>query len=423
MSPLCLFVAVLGLLSTSELASAKYHYKAQPLRMPKKSQVSIELARPTNGRYIIKFKTKASVHAATQYLATQKAKASTATIASLKNPASPAAYGVRHVYNSKVLTGLTAMLTKADLADFKKVHKDNIEYIEPDKQAYAMAIQHYAPSWGLVRVGYWKNTVDSTTNFPYPNAAGNGVAVYVLDTGVQTNHPSFQHRAKLLHNFVREEGPADLNGHGTHVSGTIGSALYGVAKKTHVYGLKVLNKKGEGLYSRIIAAIDYVVAHAKPGRTVVNLSLAGEYSAALNDAMRNARKAGVVVVVAAGNDGTDACKLSPASSKFVVTVGATDPEDTIADFSNWGRCVDVYGPGTDIVSLDPRYINQPAVMSGTSMASPHVAAIVATYMSEKHYPNAEGPIKDLLSWAHRVVNGNLHGSRRGLAHLNAKLRK
>jgi len=416
-------VAVLGLLSTSEFAQAKYDYQAQPLRMPKKGEASVSSVENTNGRYIIKLKSKASVRAATHYLASQEAKASSAKVASLKNPASPAAYGVRYAYNSKVLTGVTAMLTKKDLADFKQVHKEDIEYIEPDRNAYASAVQKAAPSWGLVRVGHWQNALDSTKDYPFPNNAGSGVDVYVLDTGVQTNHASFQGRAKLIRNFVREESGEDLNGHGTHVSGTIGSALFGVAKKANIYGMKVLNAEGSGLYSRIIAAIDYVVEHAKPGRTVVNLSLAGEFSQALNDAMRNARKAGVVVVVAAGNEHQDACSVSPASSKYVVTVGATDPEDNMADFSNYGKCVDVFAPGVDIVSLDPKYNDKQAVMSGTSMASPHVAAVVAMYMSVKRYKNAEDPIRDLLGWARRCVKGSLRGSGTGLVYINAKLNK
>jgi len=423
MSPLSLVVAVLGLLSASEFVHAKYEYQAQPLHMPKKGQASVSAVSNTNGRYIIKLKSKASVKAATSYLASQKSKASAASIASLKNPASPAAYGVRHTYDSKVLNGLTAMLTKKDLADFKAAHKEEIEYIEPDRNAYASAVQKAAPSWGIVRIGYWQNALDSTKDYPFPSSAGSGVDVYVLDTGLQTNHKSFQGRAKLIRNFVREEGAEDLNGHGTHVGGTIGSALYGVAKRTNIYGLKVLNAEGSGLYSRIIAAIDYVVAHAKPGRTVVNLSLAGEYSEALNDAMSNARKAGVVVVVAAGNEHQDACKLSPASSKYVVTVGATDPEDNMADFSNWGKCVDVFAPGVDIVSLDPKYNDKSAVMSGTSMASPHVAAVFAVYMSVKRYKNAEDPIRDVLGWARRCVKGSLRGSGTGLVYINAKLNK
>jgi subtilisin family serine protease len=139
--------------------------------------------------------------------------------------------------------------------------------------------------------------------------------------------------------------------------------------------------------------------------------------------MRNARKAGVVVVVAAGNEGQDACNLSPASSKFVVTVGATDPEDAMADFSNWGKCVDVFAPGVDIVSLDPKINDKKAVMSGTSMASPHVAGIFAVFMSEKNYKNAEEPIKDVLGWSRRCVQGSLRGSGSGLVYVNAKLHK
>jgi len=261
----------------------------------------------------------------------------------------------------------------------------------------------------------------NTDKYAYPNAAGDGVDVYILDTGVKADHSSFEGRAQLLKNFVREEPAIDLNGHGTHVAGTIGSAKYGIAKKAHIYGIKVLDAKGSGLYSRIISAIDFVVKRARKGKTVINLSLAGEYSKALNDVMKAARTHGVVVVVAAGNEHQNACNLSPASSVHVMTVGATDRSDQTAEFSNWGKCVDVFAPGVDIVSLGLRSNDQSAIMSGTSMASPHVAGVVALFMSLKSYDSADAVVRDVLGWSHRCVKGVATGSGTGIVYANPKL--
>jgi len=215
----------------------------------------------------------------------------------------------------------------------------------------------------------------------------------------------------------------DYNGHGTHVAGTIASAKYGLAKRARILGVKVLNAQGSGLYSRIISAIDFVVRTARRGKSVVNLSLAGQYSRALNDVMRAARQRGIVVVVAAGNEHQNACNLSPASSIHVVTVGATDRNDRSANFSNFGKCVDVFAPGVDIVSLGIRNNDGSAIMSGTSMASPHVAGIVALYMSMKNYKSADDVVRDVLGWSHRVVKGAARGSGTGLVYANPRLGK
>jgi len=138
--------------------------------------------------------------------------------------------------------------------------------------------------------------------------------------------------------------------------------------------------------------------------------------------MGQARRKGVVVVVAAGNEHQDACRLSPASSTHVVTVGATDTRDQTANFSNWGKCVDVFGPGTDIVSLDKGGNDRSAVMSGTSMASPHVAGIFALYMSIKSYKTADAVVRDVLGWSHRCVKGTRTGSGKGLVYANPRLK-
>jgi len=317
---------------------------------------------------------------------------------------------------------MSAVLAPDHLDELKKAHGESIEYIEPDSFAFATAVQENPPSWGQIRVGQWQSMLNAD-KYVYPNAAGHGVDVYVLDTGVDTAHTSFQGRARLIRNFVTEEGPHDYNGHGTHVSGTIASAEYGLAKKARVMGVKVLNAQGSGLYSRIISAIDFVVKRARKNKSVVNLSLAGQFSRALNDVMSRARKKGVVVVVAAGNEHQNACNLSPASSVHVITVGATDRSDRSASFSNWGKCVDVFAPGVDIVSLGITSNNGAEIMSGTSMASPHVAGITAIYMSMKNYKSADAVVRDVLGWSHRVVRGTARGSGTGIIFANPRFNK
>jgi len=396
-------------------------YRDPLYRVPPKGQIGIASA-GLEHRYIIKLKPHVEAKDFSGYVSAKTASASGAKLASVASAfgtsedASP--YGVRRHFNKTIFNGLSAVLTQDDVAELKAEKGHEIEYIEPDNLAYALGVQQNPPSWGLSRVGNWNTGAHQYT---YPDAAGQGVDVYILDTGLNPNHPSFGGRAKMAKNFVREEGPTDGNGHGTHVAGTIGSSLYGVAKKVRIHGVKVLNTQGSGLYSRIMSAIDYVVSVARPGKTVVNLSLAGDYSRALNDAMAAARKKGVVVVVAAGNEHQDACRLSPASSVHVLTVGATDPQDQTARFSNWGKCVDVYGPGTDIVSLDKSGGDRKAVMSGTSMASPHVAGIVALFMSVKSYNNADSVVRDVLGWSHRCVKGTQGGSGKGMVYANPKM--
>jgi len=394
---------------------------APPLRVPPKGEAT---AASAEHRYIIKLKDHANQAHISSFLRQKAATASEAQIATISSAhgthPDDTAYGVQHVFHPKFYNGMSAVLAPDHLDELKQAHGESIEYIEPDSLAFATEVQEHPPSWGQVRVGQWQSMLNAG-KYMYPDAAGHGVDVYVLDTGVTTSHASFEGRAHLLKNYVREEGSRDYNGHGTHVSGTIASAEYGLAKKARLFGVKVLNAQGSGLYSRIISAIDFVVRRARKGKSVVNLSLAGQYSRALNDVMKAARQHGIVVVVAAGNEHQNACNLSPASSIHVVTVGATDRNDRSASFSNWGKCVDVFAPGVDIVSLGIKSNDGSAIMSGTSMASPHVAGIVALYMSMKRYKSADAVVRDVLGWSHRIVKGTARGSGKGIVYANPHL--
>ncbi|KAJ2924777.1 hypothetical protein H1R20_g12310, partial [Candolleomyces eurysporus] len=221
-------------------------------------------------------------------------------------------------------------------------------------------------------------------SYTYDNSAGAGVDIYIIDTGVQVEHTDFGGRAKWAKKPVF--GPyvqIDGNGHGTHVAATAAGTRYGVAKGATVYGIKVLSDVGLGLTSDIISAMNWVATESKDsGRpTVVNLSLGGEASPAMDDATRGLVKVGVHVAVAAGNDGVDAEGTSPAHVREAITVGASTISDSKASFSNVGDAIDVFAPGEDIISAHFLLLNDGhQSLSGTSMASPHIAGLIAYFI-------------------------------------------
>jgi subtilisin family serine protease len=201
------------------------------------------------------------------------------------------------------------------------------------------------------------------------------VSAYVIDTGISTWNPDFGGRASNVYDALGGTGQ-DCNGHGTHVAGTIGGATWGVAKAVWLRGVRVLNCSGSGSTSGIIAALDWVRGNAvKPA--VANMSLGGGYSAALNNATNALADSGVFIAVAAGNENQNACNVSPASASAAYTTAASDRNDRKASFSNWGACVDAYAPG---VAIRSAWLAGGAnTISGTSMASPHVAGLAALY--------------------------------------------
>ncbi|KAF5005491.1 hypothetical protein FDECE_8069 [Fusarium decemcellulare] len=275
---------------------------------------------------------------------------------------------------SKSFTGFAASLKEGEL---EKLRNDpNVDYIEQDAiiSIRATTSQDNAP-WGIARIS--SNRAGGRT-YTYDDSAGEGTCAYVVDTGIDVDHPDFDGRAKFLKNFAGGSD-GDGQGHGTHVAGTIGSTTYGVAKKTSLFAVKVLDDNGEGTNSAVIAGMDYVAEHAGsatcPKGVVVNMSLGGQYSDAVNNAAKSIVDAGLFLAVAAGNDGADASGSSPASEPSACTVGATERNDTLAYYSNTGKVVDVLAPGTDILSTWPG--GKTNTISGTSMASPHVAGLGA----------------------------------------------
>jgi len=239
--------------------------------------------------------------------------------------------------------------------------------------------------WGLDRTDQRNLPLSGT--YSSGNYNGAGVDVHVLDTGVLASHSDFGGRVGAGYDAVRDGNPttSDCQGHGTHVSGTIGGATYGLAKGTNIYASRVLGCDGSGSTTGIINAIKYVANLPAGRRRVINMSLGGGSSTLLDQAVADATSKGVVVVVAAGNENQDACNVSPARAPSAITVVASDRSDVRASFSNYGTCTDIIAPGVNIVSASNLGGTQTKTMSGTSMASPHVAGVAALVLQA--FPN------------------------------------
>ncbi|MFD5913914.1 S8 family peptidase [Streptomyces massasporeus] len=276
----------------------------------------------------------------------------------------------------KALNGYAATLSATEARQLAA--DPAVASVEQNQRVTLAATQTNAP-WGLDRVDQASLPLSGT--YTYPDSAGSGVTVYVIDTGVRITHQQISGRAAHGYDAVDGDNNAsDGNGHGTHVATTIAGTTYGVAKKAKIVGVRVLNNSGSGTTAGVIAGIDWVTQNHS-GPSVANMSLGGGASATLDTAVRNSIASGVTYAVAAGNSSTTASSSSPARVAEAITVGATTNTDAKASYSNYGSALDIFAPGSSITAGWHTSDTATNTISGTSMATPHVAGAAAVYLA------------------------------------------
>ncbi|WP_169732398.1 S8 family serine peptidase [Haloglycomyces albus] len=284
--------------------------------------------------------------------------------------------GVEDIKTYSVLNGFFGEMSEKQAEAFAS--QPGVDYVEQNREISINASGSQSnPTWGLDRVDQRDLPMDDTYNW---DNDGNGVHAYIIDTGINTSHQEFSGRTAPGYDAVGG-GTDDCNGHGTHVAGTVAGSEYGVAKEATVVPVRVLDCNGSGSFDGVVDGIEWVANNAnKPA--VANMSLGADNSSALNDSVDNAVASGVTFAVAAGNGDNDACNNTPAGANDVLTVAASDSSDGKASFSAWGSCIEVFAPGVNITSAWHTSDSATNTISGTSMASPHVAGAVAIYLSE-----------------------------------------
>ncbi len=317
-------------------------------------------AQPVAGQYVVVLNDVSVAQADVPSVAAELAKSVSAQVV--------------HTYQH-ALSGFAAKMTEADakalLAD------PRVAYVAEDGYVSADATQSPA-TWGLDRIDQRNRPLNNSYTY---NTTGAGVHAYIIDTGIRASHSQFTGRIGNGFDAVTSGGTAnDCNGHGTHVAGTVGGTTHGVAKGVTLHPVRVLDCNGSGSFAGVIAGIDWVTANRiRPA--VANMSLGGGAYQPVDDAVTRSIAAGVTYAVAAGNSsGANSCNFSPARTPNAITVGSSDSSDRVSSFSNQGGCVDIFAPGSSITSAYYTSNTATAILSGTSMASPHVAGVAALYL-------------------------------------------
>ena len=282
--------------------------------------------------------------------------------------------GVATNFYAYAINGFSVQMSEGEA--LKLSSDPRVKFVEEDSIMSATVTQNNPP-WGLDRIGQRDLPLNHVYSY---TTTGSGVNVYIVDTGIRRTHTQFGGRAFVGFDSVGDgQNTNDCNGHGTHVSGTVGGSTYGVAKAVRLFAVRVLNCSGSGTNSGVIAGVDWVTAnHVSPA--VANMSLGGGVSTALDTAVNNSINSGVTYAIAAGNSNTNASNSSPARVAAAITVGSSTMSDARSSFSNFGSVVDIFAPGSSILSSYNTSDTATATLSGTSMATPHVAGVAARFL-------------------------------------------
>jgi subtilisin family serine protease len=308
-----------------------------------------------------------------------------------------------------VLKGFAIYLPETAATAFVEAMKKNPQVlsVENDIVMKIDATTQSNPDWGLDRIDQKALPLNSAYSYLQ---TGSGTTAYIVDTGILSSHQQFSGRVLSGYTAISDgNGTTDCNGHGTHVAGTVGGSTYGVAKNVNLVPIRILGCDGSGASSNVIAGLDWILKNGKKP-AVVNMSLGGDVSTSLDSAVENLFNNGYVMVVAAGNSNTDACSASPARVSKALTVAATDSTDTRASYSNYGSCVDIFAPGSQINSSWIGSNTATKVLNGTSMATPHVAGVVAEMLQSTPTATPQTISTNLLNQASSNVVKNPSGS-------------